>query len=102
MNKAIKLVLKEGTILDLYFFDCTVKRYDVLSLANKFPQLNALKDRNLFLKGRLFGWSGVIWNDDLDLSADGLYEKGVPCEPIDSIEDYRKRFLEELNLILSL
>ena len=42
MNKAIKLVLKEGTTFDLYFFDCRVKRYNILSLADKFPQLYAL------------------------------------------------------------
>lgn len=77
MNKSIKLVLKEGTIFDLYFIDGIVKRYDILSLANKFPQLNALKDRELFLKGKLLGWSGVYWNDDLDIECDTVYEEGV-------------------------
>ena len=77
MNKSIKLVLKEGTIFDLYFIDGIVKRYDILSLVNKFPQLNALKDRELFLKGKLLGWSGVYWNDDLDIECDTVYEEGV-------------------------
>ena len=77
MNKAIKLVLKERTNIDVYFLNQSVKRYDVLSLANKFPQLNALKDRNLFLKGHLFGWSGVIWNDELDIDCDTVYEEGI-------------------------
>ena len=77
MKKSIKLVLKEGTIFDLYFIDGTVKRYDILSLADKFPQLNALKDRELFLKGKLLGWSGVYWNDDLDIECDTVYEEGI-------------------------
>lgn len=77
MLKSIKLVLKEGTTFDLYFLDRTVKRYDVLSLADKFPQLNALKDRELFLKGKLLGWSGVYWNDDLDIECDTVYEEGI-------------------------
>ena len=77
MNKAIKLVLKEGTTFDLYFIDGVVKRYGILSLADKFPQLNALKDRKLFLKGRLFGWSGVIWNDELDIGSETVYEEGL-------------------------
>lgn len=77
MNKAIKLVLKEGTTFDLYFFDCRVKRYDILSLSNKFPQLYALEDRKLFLKGRLLGWSGVVWNDELDIDCDTVYEEGI-------------------------
>lgn len=77
MIKSIKLVLNEGTTFDLYFYDGSVKRYDVLLLANKFPQLNALKDRNLFLKGKLLGWSGVVWNDELDVEAETVYEDGL-------------------------
>lgn len=77
MLKSIKLVLKEGTTFDLYFIDGTVKRYDILSLADKFPQLSALKDRELFLRGKLLGWSGVYWNEDLDIECDTVYEEGV-------------------------
>ena len=77
MLKSIKLVLKEGTTFDLYFLDGAVKRYDILSLANKFPQLSALKNRELFLKGKLLGWSGVYWNDDLDIECDTVYEEGI-------------------------
>ena len=77
MIKAIKLVLKEGTTFDLYFNDSTVKRYDILNLSDKFPQLNALKDRELFLKGKLIGWSGVYWNDELDVDALTVYEDGI-------------------------
>ena len=77
MLKSIKLVIKERTTFDLYFLDGAVKRYDILSLADKFPQLNALKDRNLFLRGKLLGWSGVYWNDDLDIECDTVYEEGI-------------------------
>ena len=76
MEEAIKLVLKENTTFDLYFKDGVVKRYDILSLADKYPQLNALKDRNLFLQGHLMGWSGVVWNDDLDIEASTVYGEG--------------------------
>lgn len=75
--KATKLVLKEGTTFDLYFWDGKVKRYDILSLANKFPQLNALNDRLLFLRGKLWGWSVVVWNEDLDVSVEDVYYDGV-------------------------
>ena len=77
MRKCIKLILKEGTTFDLYFDDGTVKRYDILSLADKFPQLNELKNRKLFLQGKLFGSSGVIWNDELDIGGETVYEEGV-------------------------
>ena len=76
-HRAIKLILKEGTTFDLYFEDGIVKRYDILTLSYKFPQLNALKDRELFLKGTLFGWSGVFWNDELDIDAETVYEDGA-------------------------
>ena len=87
MIVAIKLVLKEGTVFDLYYLDGCVKRYDILSLANKFPQLNALKDRELFLKGHLMGSSGVIWNEDLDISVEDPYYDGVDVtKEYDNIE----------------
>ena len=77
MKKGIKLVLKEGTTFDLYFLDGVVKRYDILSLADKFPQLNALENRDLFLRGTLLGWGGVVWNDELDISSETVFEDGV-------------------------
>lgn len=76
MVKAIKLILKENTTFDLFFYDGTVKRYDILSLSDKFPQLNDLKDRKLFLKGHLLGWGGIVWNDDLDVSSETVYVEG--------------------------
>ena len=76
MKEAIKLVLKEGTTFDLYFLDGVVKRYNILSLAKKFPALYALKDRKLFEQGKLLGWGGVVWNDELDVSSETVYEDG--------------------------
>ena len=88
MHKSIKLILKEGTTFDLYFLDGAIKRYDILSLADKFPQLNALKDRDLFLRGKLLGWSGVYWNEDLDIECDTVYEEGIDVsKEYDDIEN---------------
>lgn len=75
-NKAIKLYIKNNTTLAILFLDGTTREYDVLQLADKYPQLNALKDRKLFKSGKLFGWGGIIWNDELDLDADVVYEDG--------------------------
>ena len=88
MIVAIKIVLKEGTVFDLYYLDGCVKRYDILSLANKFPQLNALKDRELFLKGRLMGASGVVWNEDLDIAVEDPYYDGIDVtDEYDDVEN---------------
>ncbi len=77
MIKAIKLVLKEGTSFDLYFLDGSVKRYDILSLAKKHPQLNALKNRKLFEEAKLMGWSGVFWDDELDVEVETPFYDGL-------------------------
>lgn len=88
MNESIKLVIKEGTTFDLYFYDGKVMRYDVLMLADKFPQLNELKDRKLFEKAKLFGWSGVVWNDELDIDCDTIYDEGIDVsDEYDDIEN---------------
>lgn len=75
-HKAAELSFGEGTSLEVRFRDGQVKRYDMASLFDKYPQLRALEDRDLFLSGRLMGAYGIIWNDDLDIEAETIYEDG--------------------------
>lgn len=75
-HKAIKLEYGEGTTLELTFQDGKVKRYNMTVLFEKYPQLEALKDRELFLSGKLLGAYGIAWNDDLDIEAETIYEDG--------------------------
>ena len=75
-HKAINLEFKEGTTLEVTFQNGDVKRYDMSTLFNKYPQLRALEDRDLFLSGKLVGMLGIIWNDDLDISVESIYECG--------------------------
>jgi DNA-binding XRE family transcriptional regulator len=75
-HKAIKLEFKEGTALQLTFQDGKVKRFDMAVLFDKYPQLLALRNRALFTSGRLAGYYGIIWNDDLDIEAETIYEDG--------------------------
>jgi len=76
-HKATKLEFGEGTKLALTFQDGKVKEYDISVLFNKYPQLTALKDRKLFTSGKLVGPYGIIWNDDLDIEAETIYEEGI-------------------------
>ena len=89
MIKGIKVVLKENTLLDVYFSDGSVKRYDVLSLSDKFPQLNVLKNRSLFEKGKMLGYSCVYWNDEIDIDVETIYDEGIDVtseyEDIDNV-----------------
>ena len=75
-HKAIKLEYLEGTTLELTFQDGKVKRYDMSALFSKYPQLEALKDRTLFTSGKLLGPYGIVWNDDLDIETETIYEDG--------------------------
>ena len=69
-HKAVELRYLEGTALEVVFQDGIVKRYDMSSLFEKYPQLQALKDRDLFLSGELMGAYGIRWNDDLDIETE--------------------------------
>lgn len=74
------------------------KKFDTKPLINKYPPFMAFKGtNNLFDKAKIdIGGYGIVWNDELDISADGVYEKGIPCEPVDNIEENRRAFIEDL------
>ena len=76
-HKATALKFKEGTLLELTFQNGKVKQYDMSGLFDKYPQLQALEDRSLFLSGQLTGAYGIVWNDDLDIEAETIYEEGT-------------------------
>jgi len=75
-HKALELKFLDGTALEVRFQDGMVKRFDLAILFEKYPQLRALEDRDLFLKGKLMGSYGIIWNDELDLEAETVYQEG--------------------------
>ena len=87
MKKAIKLIIKDNTTIDVYFDDGKVKRLDVLSLTNEFSQISTLKNRELFVKGKLLGWGAIQWNDEIDIDTEIIYEEGKNVsEQYDDIE----------------
>ncbi|MCQ2545282.1 MAG: helix-turn-helix domain-containing protein [Clostridia bacterium] len=74
-HEAIKLKYNKGTEVEVTFLDGKVKTYDMRRLFKKYPQLSALKDRNLFKSGRLDPF-GITWNDELDIDAETIYQEG--------------------------
>ena len=76
-HKALEVTFLTGTALDVLFQDGNVKRYDISVLFEKYPPLEALRDRTLFLSGKLEGGYGIVWNDDLDLEAETIYQEGL-------------------------
>ena len=53
-----------------------VKSFDMAAMFPIYPPLEALKDRKLFTSGKLSGGYGIIWNDELDLETETVYEEG--------------------------
>ena len=76
-HKAIDLKFLDRTALEVAFQDGKVKHYDMASLFGKYPRLRALEDRELFLSGRLIGAYGIMWNEDLDIETETIYEDGI-------------------------
>lgn len=79
-HKAIDLRFNEGTSLEVTFQDGQVKQYDMSVLFEKYPTLKALKDRNLFVSGKLQGYYGIVWNDFIDIETETIYQNGHTVE----------------------
>jgi len=86
-HKATDMRFLEGTAMEITFQDGQVKRYDMSTLFNKYPQLQALEDRKLFLSGKLVGAYGIMWNDDLDIETETIYEDGVTVREVQPAND---------------
>lgn len=86
LHKASSLTFLDKTTLKLLFMDGKEKSFDVSSLFEKYPQMTALKDRELFVSGRLAGPYGIIWTDDLDLEAETVYEEGKTLSESPALE----------------
>lgn len=73
--------------LRVQFAEGCTKIYDMKPLFERIPFFAGLKDRQLFMDVAVdVGGHGIVWNDDLDLSCDELWENGVAVEtPFDGL-----------------
>ena len=74
--------------LSVQFSEGVTKIYDVKPLFEKIPFFATLKDQpEVFASVSVdVGGYGIIWNDDLDLSCDELWENGVQVDtPFDGL-----------------
>ena len=76
--------------LSVRFIDGCTKIYDVKPLFNRMAVFSQLKNLKLFSDVSVdVGGYGIIWNDDLDLSCDELWENGVEIKtPFDSLMSF--------------
>ena len=74
--------------LSVQFAEGTTKIYDLKPLFDKWQVFNELKDNQELLYGVEVdvGGYGIVWNDDIDLSCDELYENGETVKtPFDDL-----------------
>lgn len=80
LHKVKSVVPLDDFILEVTFVEGELKRYDVKPLFGEIPHFIDLKENNLFSKVTVgTGGYGIIWNDDVDLSCDELWENGTIC-----------------------
>ena len=66
------------------FADGEVVVFDVKTLFDKYPVFQQLEDKKLFNSLQIDGVGyGVSWNDELDLSSDGIYSRGKHVAKVD-------------------
>lgn len=65
--------------LSVIFANGATKVYDVVPLLSRFDAFKVLQDPNVFssVEVDISGY-GIVWNDDIDLSCDELWENGDP------------------------
>lgn len=73
--------------LSVQFAEGVTKIYDVTPLINKYNMFEPLKAPEIFTSVIVdTGGYGIIWNDDIDISCDELYENGEKVDtPFDGL-----------------
>lgn len=73
--------------LSVQFSEGVTKIYDVKPLFDRLPTFRSLEKNNDFCGVYVdVGGYGIVWNDELDLSCDELWENGVVVEtPFDGL-----------------
>lgn len=79
-----KVEAKDNLILHATFTDGEVVAFDVKTLFEKYPVFKALENKSLFNEIKIDGVGyAICWNDDLDISSDGIYIRGKHIDHVD-------------------
>lgn len=73
--------------LSVQFAEGVTKVYDVKPLIQRINAFRALENAEVFSSAKVdVGGYGIVWNDELDLSCDELYENGKTVQtPFDGL-----------------
>ena len=86
-HKVKNITALPGLKLSVQFTNGTTKIYDVAPLLDRFAAFEPLQDEKLFSNVEVdTGGYGVVWNDDIDLSCDELWNNGIEIQtPFDGL-----------------
>lgn len=86
-HKIKNVVALDDYWLSVSFVEGVTKKYDVKPLFELFEPFKQIMDKKEFVKAHVGqGGYGVIWNDEVDLSCDELFESGIVVKtPFDNL-----------------
>jgi len=86
-HKIKNVVPIKDYILSVSFVEGITKKYDVKPLFSKIPIFNKLKEDKVFKKVTVGpGGYAVIWNDEIDIACDELFNNGITIKtPFDNL-----------------
>ena len=86
-HKIKNVVPLKNFFISISFVEGVTKKYDVKPLFKRFEIFNNLKEKSLFNKVHVGpGGYAVIWNDEIDIACDELFEKGIVVKsPFDNL-----------------
>ena len=68
---------KDNLLIEAVFADGEIVCFDVKTMFEKHPVFHDLENEELFRSVKIDGAGyGISWNDELDLSSDGIYLRG--------------------------
>ncbi|MBR6348614.1 MAG: DUF2442 domain-containing protein [Spirochaetales bacterium] len=87
-HKVKSIGVFEPCVLIAQFEDGVFKTYDIRQLTGKYPVFRILEDDPVFFRKVKIDGSGfgIVWNDELDLSCNELWENGRSLKtPFDNL-----------------
>ncbi len=79
-------------ILLIGFTTGEYKLFDLKPIIDKYSPFQALINTpGLYKQAKIdVGGYGIVWNDQLDISSEGLYERGIQCNADVNIDNQKK------------
>lgn len=73
-----EIIPLENMILKIKFKNKIIKYYDVKKILNKIEEFKILENTSIFNNVKVdVGGYAIVWNDELDISCEELYNNGL-------------------------